>query len=87
MSSLSELNKINKRCREVSHEMTPQMLQRRVDLCKELLQNPLDFRFFKRIVTCDEKWIYFRNPDTSNQWVDSSEPAMPAAKRGRFEKR
>ena len=24
--ALSELNKVNKRCREVSHEMTPQML-------------------------------------------------------------
>ena len=85
--ALHQLQKINKRCREVPHELTPEQARRRVEICKQLLQNTLDFRFFKRIVTCDEKWIYLRNPDTSNQWLDVGDPGLPVAKRGRFEKK
>ena len=38
------------------------------EICNQLLANPNDMRFFKRIVTSDEKWIYFRNPNQDNQW-------------------
>ena len=40
--------------------------RRRVEMCKELLANPQDQLFYRRIVTCDEKWIYLRNPNKSN---------------------
>ena len=83
---LGLINKVNKRCREVPHELTPDQAQRRVEICKTLLSNPLDERFFKRIVTCDEKWIYFKNENDSNQWLDQSQPALPVVRR-RFEKK
>lgn len=85
--NLKAINKVYRRCREVPHELTPENAQRRVEICKQLLSNPLDERFFKRIVTCDEKWIYFRNGDNRNQWLDPSQPALPVVKRGRFDKK
>ena len=59
--------KVNGRFREIPHELNEENTQRRVNICKELLKNPFDRRFVKRIVTGDEKWIYFTNPDTSNK--------------------
>ena len=55
---------------QTDFESTEERPLRRADFCKELLQITFDNRFIKRIVTCDGKWIYFRNPDTSNQWLD-----------------
>jgi len=62
--------KVNRRCREIPHGLSEENAQRRIDICKELLKNPLDRRLVKRIVAGDEKWIYFTNPHTTNQWLD-----------------
>ena len=51
--------KVVRRCQEIPHELTEKKAQRRLDICKDLLKNPFDCRFIKRIVTGDEKWIYF----------------------------
>ena len=48
---LNLINKVYRRCREVPHDLTPDNIQRRIDICRQLLSNPLDERFFKRIVT------------------------------------
>lgn len=82
---LIELGKVNRRCRVVPHELTAAQAQRRVDVCRELLKEGLDGRQIKRIVTCDEKWIFFRNPNTNNQWLDPSTLPKPVVKHGRFE--
>lgn len=79
--------KVNRRCREIPHELSAENALRRVDICKELLKNPFDSRFTKRIVTSDEKWIYFTNPDTSNQWLDIGQTAFPVVKHQRFERK
>ena len=84
---LHTLGKVNRRCREVPHELTEIQAQRRVETCRKLLQNPRDERFIRRIVTCDEKWIYFSNPDKKNQWLDPGQMANPVAKRDRFSKK
>lgn len=81
---LHKLGKINKRCREVPHELTESQAKRRVDVCRQLLLNPNDQRWIKRIVTCDEKWVYYDNPDKRNQWLDPGQVAEPVAKRERF---
>jgi len=36
----------------------------------KLIEKPPDYRFLRQIVTTDKKWIYFRNPDKSGQWVN-----------------
>jgi hypothetical protein len=40
-----------------------------------------DHRFIKRIVTCNEKWIYLNNPDLHKQWLDKGQLPVPVAKR------
>jgi len=64
---LHRIGKVLKSCRVVPHELTEVQAQRRVQMCNQLLANPHDERFMKRIVTCDEKWVYYRNPDTRKQ--------------------
>jgi histone-lysine N-methyltransferase SETMAR len=44
-------------------------------------------RFIKRIVTCNEKWIYLNNQDLQKQWHDKGQLPVPVAKRECFEKK
>ena len=39
----------------------------RIEICRQLLNNPLDNRFWKQIVTSDEKWVYLINHDQSKR--------------------
>jgi hypothetical protein len=48
---------------------------------------PKDHRFIRKIVTCDEKWIYLNNPDLQKQWLDKGQLPVPVAKRERLEKK
>jgi hypothetical protein len=78
---LTALGKIYKSCRFVPHELTAEQAQRRVEFCLKLLQLPKDHHFIKRIVTCDEKWIYLNNLDLQKQWLDKGQLPVPVAKR------
>ena len=49
--------------------MTEAQAKRRVEVCRQLLENPLDDRFWKRIVTSDEKWVYLVNHNRQKRWV------------------
>lgn len=67
---LKTIGKVNKRCREVPHDLTENQAKRRLDTCRKLLENPHDARFIRQIVTSDEKWVYFSNPDKKiNGWI------------------
>ena len=44
----------------------------------------MDGRFIRRIVTCDEKWVYYRNPDASKQCLGTRQPAKVMVKKNRF---
>lgn len=84
---LHALGKVNKCCREVPHDLTENQAQKRVETCRKLLENPRDDRFIRQIVTCDEKWVYFSNPDKQNQWLNPGQVAEPVAKRDRFSRK
>lgn len=81
---LKTIGKVNKRCREVPHDLTEILAKRRMETCRKLLENPRDDRFIRQIVTSDEKWIYFSNPDKQNQWLDAGQVPEPVPKRERF---
>ena len=81
---LKTIGKVNKRCREVPHDLTEIQAKRRMETCRKLLENPRDDRFIRQIVTSDEKWIYFSNPDKQNQWLDAGQAPEPVPKRERF---
>ena len=62
-------------------ELTLQQAQRRVDICSPFTGgNPMDDRFIRRIVTCNKKWVYYRNPDASKQWLGPRHPAKVSVK-------
>jgi histone-lysine N-methyltransferase SETMAR len=67
--------------------LTAEQAERRVKFCCKLLQLPKDHRFIKRIVTCNEKWIYLNNLNLQKQWFDIRQLPVPVAKRERFEKK
>jgi len=67
--------------------LTQELLRRRIDICEKLLRYPKDERFLRQIVACDEKWLYYRYPDTSNQWIDKGSQAEAVVKHGKFEKK
>jgi histone-lysine N-methyltransferase SETMAR len=39
-------------------------------------------RFIKRIITCNEKWIYFNNPNLQKQWLDKGQLPVPVTSGG-----
>ena len=43
--------------------------------------------FLHRIVTGDEKWIYFENPKRRKSWVNPGEPSTSTARPNRFGKK
>ncbi|XP_029635077.1 histone-lysine N-methyltransferase SETMAR-like [Octopus sinensis] len=55
---LRQLDFVHKKPRQDPHELTEAQANRRVEICRQLLSNPLDDWFWKRIVTSDEKWVY-----------------------------
>jgi len=59
---LIELGKVNRRCREVPHELTQELMRRRIDICEKLLRHPKDERFLKQIVSCDENGFIIVTP-------------------------
>jgi histone-lysine N-methyltransferase SETMAR len=87
MRHLHRLGFESKRPRVLPHELTPNQAQRRVNTCRQLLENPLDAQFWRRIITGDEKWIFFRNPNNRNQWLQPGQTGTPVVQTGRFERK
>jgi len=70
---LDQLGLVLKSPRQEPHELTDAQDQKRVEICQQCLRNSIDDRFWKRIVTDDEKWIFLRNPDRKKKWVPQGE--------------
>ena len=53
-------------------------------ICCQLIGNPMDDKFIRRIVTCDEKWVYYQNPNASKQWLSPRQLAKVIVKKNQF---
>jgi histone-lysine N-methyltransferase SETMAR len=84
---LYQLDMVRRNCHKVPHDLTAEQAQRHKTICQELLTNPMDERFLKRIITCDEKWVYYKNPDLRKQWIKKGEAPLQVPKRARFERK
>jgi histone-lysine N-methyltransferase SETMAR len=84
---LHKFDFVHKKPRPDSHELTDAQAIRRVEVCRQLLDNPLDDHFWKRIVTCDEKWFFLVNRDRSKSWVPRDQNPPPVACQDRFGKK
>lgn len=69
INHLHQMDFVHKKPRQDPHELTEAQAKRRVEVCRQLLQNPLDDRFWKRIVISDERSIYLANHNRQKRWV------------------
>jgi len=60
-------------------------MERRLVICKMLHQRQQRKGFLHRIITGDEKWIYYDNPKRLKAWVMPSEPGPSTSKYPCFE--
>ena len=81
---LRQMGKIHKIGRWVPYQLNDRQMESRKTTCEILLARYKKKSFFHRIVTGDEKWIYFDNPKRKRSWVDPGTPSTSTARPNRF---
>jgi transposase len=77
---LHNLGMIQKQGNWVPYELKPRDIERRFFTCEQLLQRHKRKGFLHRIVTGDEKWIHYDNPERKKSWVKRGQPSTSKAK-------
>jgi len=75
------LKSMGKMGKWVPHELNERQENRKTT-CEMLLAKRKSF--LHRIVTGDEKWIYFENPKCKRSWVTPGEPSTSTARSNRY---
>jgi histone-lysine N-methyltransferase SETMAR len=65
----------------VPHELTETNRTNRIEKCVSLLSRHKFSYFLDRIVTCDEKWIFYDNVVRQRSWCAPGEPPLTTPKR------
>lgn len=78
---LQQLGKVPKLGKWVPHELSENNLKSRVDICSSLHSRQLVSPFLDRLVTGDEKWIFYRNVKRRRQWLGKGEGPQPQPRR------
>jgi [histone H3]-lysine36 N-dimethyltransferase SETMAR len=84
---LKAMGKIQKCGKWVPHELNERQMENRKNTCEILLQRHVRKTVLHRVVTGDEKWIYFKNPKRKKSWVSPGQPSTSTAKPDRFGKK
>jgi len=76
---LRAIGMVQKASNWVPHELKDRDIERRKTICEMLLQRQERKSFLHRIITGDEKWIYYENPKRKKAWIKSGEagPLQP----------
>ena len=74
------MGKIQKGGKWVPYELTERNKEQRKTTCEILLERFQRKSFLHRIVTGDEKWIYFDNPSRKGSWMSRGDPAKSTPK-------
>lgn len=77
---LKQVGKVKKLQKWVPHLLSENCKNQRISICSSLLLRNKSEAFLKRIITCDEKWIYFDNTRRSGEWVDKDAQPSTIAK-------
>jgi len=75
------MGKIHKEGKWVPYQLKKRDIERRKTICEILLQRHKKKQFLYRIITGDEKWVYFDNPKRKKSWVDPGQPSVSQAVR------
>ena len=79
------LKSMRKKMRKwVPHELNKRQQENRKTTCEMLLVRYKRKSFFHRIVTDDEKWIYFENPKRKRSWVISGKSSISTARSNHY---
>ncbi|GFT40492.1 mariner Mos1 transposase [Trichonephila clavipes] len=78
------MGKIIKVGRWVPHKLTGRQQENRKIVCEMLLARYKRKSYLHRIVTGDEKWIYFENPKRNRSYVDPGQPSKSTARSNCF---
>lgn len=78
---LRAMGKIRKLGKWVPHQLSENQLRARIEACRKHLKELKKHSFLCRIVTGDEKWIYYDNPKRKAAYVDPSQPGPSQPKR------
>lgn len=78
---LKKLGKVQKACRWVPHNLSPENKNRRYGTALSLLTRFKKKDFLHKIVTGDEKWVYYENPKRRKSWVSPGQPSSSIVKR------
>jgi len=79
---LHAMGKIHKEGIWLPHKLSENAILNRLSIAISLLARQRKKSFLWRIVTNDEKWIYFDNPKQKKSWVDPTirqPPGQPSA--------
>lgn len=77
---LKALGMIQKQGHWVPYELKPRDVERRFLMCELLLQRHKRKGFLHRIITGDEKWIYYDNPKRKKSWGMPGHASTSSAK-------
>ena len=66
------------------HVLKDRQMERRQNTCKILLARQKRKSFLHRIITGNEKWIYFDNLKSKKSWVDPGQPSTSSARPNRL---
>ena len=78
---LKAMEKIAKVGKWVPHKLSETSKNGRIDTCHSLLVKHHKKSFLWKIITGDEKWIYFDNPKRKKLYVDPGQPSTSILKR------
>lgn len=65
----------------VPHKLKDSDVAKRISVCQMLLDMQRKKSFLHRIITCDEKWIFYENSNKKKSWVKSDESVVFTPKR------
>jgi len=80
---LHAMGKVQKIGKWMPHELNDRQMERR-HTCQILLTRQKRKSFLHRIMTGDEKWIYFQNPKRKKSWIDPAQSLTSSSKPNRF---
>lgn len=69
----------------VAYKLKERDIERRLVISEILLQRFQRKSFLNRIITCDEKWIFYDNPKRPKAWVKPGEPGPSLPRRNLYE--
>lgn len=81
---LRAMGKIRKEGKWIPHQLNERQMENRKVVSELLLQRYEKKSFLHRVVTGDEKWVYFENPKRKKSWLSPGQPSTSTAKPNRF---